>query len=382
MVGGGFGHSGSWFGLPDFGITESIGRAVSGGTRNEIIPNKQPQATYNPPQVQGASTQSIPLSWTIVPNKQVTTNNTGSNNNIPSSATSNQGYSNINQQQENGNQQIENDYNQAMQSAADAESSLNRQGSTATAQIANDLSAGKTDLATAQATGEQAATSSLQTGEKNYTTNMQQARDLFRQTQQSNSAQLSALGLSSSSVTEALAEKLGVDVARRIAGATGTIQEIRQNATDEIGRVRKYYAEKTTQLEENARIQKETIQSKLVDGLNQINAMRGQAASAKSEARASLLSQVQTSLYNLTLQQQQFEQQLKQWAEQKAATLTPLTQEQFLKQMEATLAAQQAQYPSTDYTLTPTTNIDAYGKMSGQIDVKSKKEDTTNPFAT
>lgn len=32
-------HSGSWFGLPDFGLTEKVGNVISGGTRNEIFTN-------------------------------------------------------------------------------------------------------------------------------------------------------------------------------------------------------------------------------------------------------------------------------------------------------------------------------------------------------
>lgn len=40
-------HSGSWFGLPDFGLTEKVGNVISGGTRNEIFTNA-PQNVSQP----------------------------------------------------------------------------------------------------------------------------------------------------------------------------------------------------------------------------------------------------------------------------------------------------------------------------------------------
>lgn len=245
-----------------------------------------------------------------------------------------QPYQQIQQQQDNGNAQIDDDYNQSMGMLDSAQSGLQGQASSSSAQITNDAASVRTSLGAQQATGEQGVQSSLSTSEKQGTSAMQQARDLFRQTQQSNNAQLSALGISSSSVSEALAERLGIETARRIAGVTGGLDEVRLNAVNELGRVKNYYAEKKTQLDENVRIQKDQIQQSLMQGLNQINSARSQAASAKSEARANLLSQVQTQIYQLTTQQQQFDQSLKTWATQKSAALTPLTtntglQEQF-----------------------------------------------------
>ena len=231
------------------------------------------------------------------------------------------GYDQLQAQQDQINQQLENDYNQAMGALGQQEQGLQSQAGSANAQISNDIAAGKTSLGAAQSTGEAAQQANISTATTQGATATQQARDLFRQTQQSNNAQLSALGISSSSVSEALAERLGVETARRIAGITGSVQEITQNATQEIGRIKTYYGERMTQLEESGRIQKEQIQQALMQGLNQINSARQQASSDKAARRAELLGQVNNAISSLAQQQQQFTQSLQQWATQKTSSL-------------------------------------------------------------
>lgn len=319
----------------------------------------------------------------FVPRSQVVSGaSTGPNNyNTPSTATNsnqntNQGYQNIQQGQDNGNAQIDSDYSQSMAMLDNAQSGLQGQAGNATAQITNDAAGVATSLGKEQATGEQAVQTSLSTAEKQGTSAMQQAREVFRQTQQQNNAQLSALGISSSSVSEALAERLGVDVAKRIAGVTGSLDEVRQNATNELGRIKTYYAEKKTQLDENVRIQKDQIQQSLMAGLNQINNARSQAASAKSAARANLLSQVQDQIYQLTTQQQQFDQQLQQWAAQKSAALTPIVQDpNYLNNLVSTANTFNKQFAPSGFTYLPEVSVNAKGQMTGQISAQKKPEE-------
>jgi signal transduction histidine kinase len=118
-----------------------------------------------------------------------------------------------------------------MGALGDQENLLRSQAGTGEAQIGNEYAGVKTQLGAEQATKEQGVQSELSTSETQGKTAMQEARDLFRQTQQQNIAQLSGLGISSSSVAEALAERLGVETARRIAGVSGSINEVRTNAT-------------------------------------------------------------------------------------------------------------------------------------------------------
>ena len=284
------------------------------------------------------------------------------------------GYDQLQQQQDAINQQLESDYNQAMSSLDFQQQGLQGQAGTANALITNDAAAVQTSLGAQQATGEQGVAANLSTAETSGKNAMQQARDVFRQTQQQNNAQLSALGISSSSVAEALAERLGVDVAKRIAGVTGSLDEVRQNATQELGRIKNYYAEKKTQLDENVRIGKETIQQSLMQGLQQINAARNQAASDKAAKRANLLSQVSSSIAALTQQQQQFDQQLQQWAAQKSASLTPIAQDpNYLNTLMETANTFNKQYGSQGLVFAPQVEYDKYGTARGSITSSARK---------
>jgi hypothetical protein len=137
--------------------------------------------------------------------------------------TFNQGVDVINQNANEGNDLIDQDYNNAMNELAGQEELLNSTNQQAQGELTNQGQEVNTQLSKEKATNESGVQSQLSTGEKNYTSNIQQARDIFNQVQQKNVADLSALGISSSSVAEALAERLGVETARRIAGATGTI---------------------------------------------------------------------------------------------------------------------------------------------------------------
>lgn len=322
----------------------------------------------------------------VNPSKQVLGAST-SNYNIPGSASNysqglSQGISNIQSAQGAGDSQIESDYNQAMSMLSGAESGLRGQADIAGQTIDQQAGAAKTEIGNTQSTAEQGVSSTLQTAEKQGTSAMQQARDLFRQTQQSNNAQLSALGISSSSVSEALAERLGVETARRIAGVTGSLQEARVNATQELGRVKTYYQSKIEDIAKQTEIQKAQIQQSLIQGLNQINAAKGEAASAKSQARASLLSQVQSQIYSLTQQQQQFQQSLDQWAAQKQAALTPIAQDpNYLAKLVSTANTFNQQFTPQGFQFVPEVSMNAQGTMTGKISTQSTKQPKEDPLA-
>lgn len=374
-------------------IFDNIGKALtsylsSNQGINPIVTKAKAQtpapapAPYKAPQVQYVNGgQNYPAVGTA--NNPYPKTNTIPTNNVPTQ-TAQQPYQMIQDQQSNGNSYIDSDYNQSMSMLDQAATGLQSQANSAGAQITNDAASVATSLGAEQATKEQSAQLSQQTAEKQGQSAMQQARDVFRQTQQQNNAQLSALGISSSSVSEALAERLGVDVAKRIAGVTGSIDEVRQNTVAELGRIKNYYTEKKTQLEENVRIQKDQIQQALMAGLNQINAARGQAAQAKAEARANLLSQVQQQVYQLTAQQQQFDQSLQQWAAQKAAALTPIAQDpNYLAKLVSTANTFNQQFSAKGFSFLPQVSVNAQGQMTGQIapNKNPNTDEIINPFA-
>lgn len=284
-------------------------------------------------------------------------------------------YANINQGQNNANAQIDADYESAMGLANNAEQGLRSQAGVSSGQI--DIQAGDTrnQLTNSQTTQEQGVNTSLQTGETQAKSSLQQARDLFRQTQQSNIAQLSALGISSSSVSEALAERLGVETARRIAGVTDSLGQIRVNAQNELNRVKTYYTGQLDTLSKNVENQKAQIQTALVQGLNQINSARQQAAAGKAQARANLLYQVQSQLGQIAQQEQQFRQSMDQWAQQKAAALTPIAQDpNYLQNFASQLSNLQQNPQFAQFNIGGQLNQNSKGDYSGQYTFGAKKQ--------
>lgn len=111
---------------------------------------------------------------------------------------------------------IEQEYQSYLGQLAGQEEGLNRQADISKSEINTGYGSARAGLENEQnkklgVLGEQET--STQRGEQGA---LRQARDMFRQMQQQNIAQLSGLGISSSSVAEALAENLGRDTAQRI----------------------------------------------------------------------------------------------------------------------------------------------------------------------
>lgn len=253
--------------------------------------------------------------------------NTSVNTPIPSSipdTSQNSAVDSLRQQEDALNQQLEADYNNAMSMLSGQEEGLRSQAQAAEGQITQEAGAVKTELSNRQTEGVNQQQANLQTAERQAGTATREARDLYRQIQQRNIAQLSALGISSSSVAEALAERLGVETARRIAQVGSSLTDIRTNAQNEISRINNYYRSKLDDLDNKVMTQKQQIQLSLQEGVKQIGNARNQAASEKAARRAGLLSQVNQALSSLAQQETQFKQQLTQWAQTKTNTLQKL----------------------------------------------------------
>jgi hypothetical protein len=295
-----------------------LGGQITGGLRTYNI--------FNPPATKAAD---APINWGPSqdnaswnqPQPQVLGDKTVYNN--PGDTTK-QGQDIINQNAGDQNSQIDRDYEDAMALLGGQEQQAMGQAAEASGTLGAEQTQVTNQLANQQTVDTQGQEAQVASGEKQGASAMQQARDLFRQTQQNNIAQLSGAGLSSSSVAEALAERLGVETARRIAGVTGSVQEIRQNAVKEMSRIKSYYEGKATEVTQWVANEKLTIQNALNNQLNQINNAKNQATSAKASARASLLSDVRTQLFTLQQQESQFQQSLKAWAQQKAASTQQL----------------------------------------------------------
>lgn len=168
-----------------------------------------------------------------------------------------------------------------------------------------------------------------QTAEKTASSGLKQARELFRQLQQQNNAQLSGLGISSSSVTEALAERLGVETAQRIGGITGELGEIRQNIAKEKTRVEEVFQSKLTEIQESTQIAIQRIQAGLQQGLSQLAGARGQAATAKAQARTDIAVNARNQILQIQQEAQQRSQAIQAAAARRAQALAEAEQFMF-----------------------------------------------------
>jgi hypothetical protein len=285
---------------------------------------------------------------------------------------------------DSANDSIDRDFETAMSDLSGQESSLNQQVGQMVNEATTDYGGVQTALGAEQATnvaGLQSEATTAKTQEKGALT---QARDLFRETQQSNIAQMSGLGISSSSVAEALAERLGVETARRIAGVTGSTNEIMQNIAKETTRVETYYKEKLTTLEKQLADRKGAIQSSLMEGLRQINNARNQATADKANRRAELWRNAQTAAQNAKAEAQKFKQQMDMWREQKAAALTPIqTDPNYLNNL-MTQYQNITQNPNfSQFDVGMTADQNAKGQYSTKLTIGQKKKPTEDdPLAT
>lgn len=315
-------HRGSFLGLPDFGITERLTkRRTAEGGSNLFGPDQQ-RAQAPSPQL---GPQTAPAGFYPQPRT----------NNIPTSVTGGGSaqpagqdilQADVGRQVDDLGAIIDRDYDTAISALGGQESSLRSQAGAAEQTIRSQAAPTRTAIGEEQATRlaglagqETQATQQKESG-------LRQARDLFRQIQQQNVAQTSGLGISSSSVSEALAERLGVETARRIAGVTGSTDEVLRNISAEKTRVGSFFKQRLADVESSLQAQIGQIQSQLLAGVNQINAARNQAASDKANRRAELLSNAQSQMAQLQANAQSFAQSLQQWQAQKAAQLSQAQQ--------------------------------------------------------
>lgn len=366
---------GSWFGLPEMGLTEKAASKVSGGRTSDLS-----QALYAKPSSAQTPTTSTSLSgggggssWGPIGSSstQKTSFVPTVNNNVPAG---NQVLeNNINQQVDDFGAMIDRDYDTAMSALLAQEEGLKGQAASATSQAEAGYAPARTQIANEQATNVAGVEGQVQTAETQGKTAMQQARDLFRQTQQSNIAQLSALGISSSSVAEALGERLGIETARRIAGVTGSVQEIRQNAAKELTRINTYYQGKLSDLEKQLATAKANIQQQLLSGLSQINQSRNQAASDKANRRAELISNAQSALAKLQADALNFQQSLETWNQQKQTALQPIVSDpNYLTNLQQQTSTLNQNFAPTGFSYVP--NFGSTGQMTG-YSLKEKKEE-------
>jgi hypothetical protein len=315
-------QSGNWrlagIRLPDFGVTERLG--LGGGNANVINSGALAQPAFQNP----APAPYTPQPVTNVP----TTSSTSTRgsvlgyNNMPSNPLNAQNAINsINNNTNTYDDLINQDYDNALRGLGEQAQGLEQQAGTAKAEIDNDFQGLMTGLGQSEGQAVAGQSAQLATAEKSSASATQQARDLFRQVQQQNVMQLSGLGISSSSVAEGLAERLGVETARRIAGISGSLQEIRTNVSKEIGNIKSVYSQRREQAEKTKVIETQKINQGLMAGLAQINAARDRASTDKARSRAELLTNAQTAINEVNQQTLAFQNSLQRIAQSRTELL-------------------------------------------------------------
>lgn len=229
--------------------------------------------------------------------------------------------SNINDQLGTGLAAIDAGYNDYASQIDTQEGNVRRSAADATAGVDTSAQGARTQLNNQLATNNQSYDEQTQKATRQGANAMQQARDIHRQLQQQNVATLSANGLSSSSVAEALAENLGVETARRIAGVTGSRDEVLQNIAKEKTNQANFVKQQLSDLEGKVTTMKNSIQTKLLNDIDSLNNQRNVAASQKANARQQLISDAQGRVADLQANAQNFAQSLEMWQKQNAAKL-------------------------------------------------------------
>ena len=372
---------GSW-GTPDFGVTEWLGDKL-GKSRDTSTGGSQLFGT--PYTANLASTGGAnPYSGSVVQNVTSSQSNpqtqgfaapTGGG--APQQTHNPQQYiDQTNQQTQDYNSIIDQDYNDAINYIGQQETYLRGDAGTAQSEIKTGFQGAVGNLASAQASGQAGIQDQINVGQTSADTGMREARDLYRQQQQTNIAQLSALGLSSSSVNEALSERLGIATARRVASISNNLADIKQGASKELSRVNEYYSTQKSTLEQTMNTEISKIQNSLLKGITQLNYSRTTAASEKAKQRYGLLSAAQEQTNAIRQQAQEFEESLRRWQVQKTSSLNPLiTDPNFLAQYNRNIQGLNAQPGITNtqlgnYGISPTGQ---QGFYSGQL--KSQKKD-------
>lgn len=234
----------------------------------------------------------------------------------------NQGQINtVNQNTGDQNSSIDAEFEAALNDLSNQESNLRGQAGQATNVLQSESAKTGSQIGQENQRNIQGLNEQGTTAQKTASGGMQQARDLFRQIQQQNIAQLSGAGISSSSVAEALAERLGVETARRISGISGSLEEVQNNIAKEKTRVNQVFQDKLTQLQSDTQNQIAQIQQSLQEGLSQVASLRGKAAVAKAQDRSQVAIAARNQIQDIQLRAQQASQALSDAAAKRAQAL-------------------------------------------------------------
>lgn len=160
-----------------------------------------------------------------------------------------------------------------------------------------------------------------QSAQRTKQSRVQEAYDIYNQLNQANTAKLAALGISSSSVSAALAESLGRDTAKRINDIAQKTGDYLQALDIERGSVKQYVQDRMMELEAQKANQLGQLQNTFMAGLNQIRSQSMVTEQDRANARANLLSQYQAQRVEIEKYNAQLANNITLWQLQRQASL-------------------------------------------------------------
>jgi hypothetical protein len=310
--------TGTWFGLPDFGITEKLGIGTpnanlypkigpeSGLTQKNLYANNY--VSTNPNLNKYASGIQQPQAQ-VLSNKTTANTGSGSMNNL-----TNDMLNDVRTGQEEDWGIVQQEYDNALNALAGEESFQRGNFGNMQAQAMHQGQVSENRLTEGRDAALDAAGQQEVTARETEASGLSTVRNLFRDIQQQNIADLSARGISSSSVAEALAERLGVETMKRIGDITGDTQTVINNIAKEKTRVVQVFNSKKEELWQGVDLQIQDIQNKLSYALNQISTQRGQAALQKQQARTDIAQQARSMINQIKQSAFEYEQKMAQEA--------------------------------------------------------------------
>jgi hypothetical protein len=313
------------FQVPDLGITEAFFNESNPYRQSQIASAKQPSNQQSQSgQVQGASTD--------VPYGDLFSggiNSAGGAPNAGSAGPSANALSQFQQQQQaaldaqkaSQQQQLEQDYNNTLAQYDSEAGTIGGNYNTA----AGGLKGGY-DQAVSDVSGAQTQALNDISGTRDYTNQtadsaLNQARKLANELQQRNNSQLSAMGISSSSVAEGLGEGLSRDTYANINNIVQNRDTTLTKLKQQEDATNKYYTDNLNNLKQNYQTQLNDLTTKRDALLNQLSSNKSLLANQKFQYSQSLSQQYNQALQQLNQQAQSFAANLQYFTDQKVSAL-------------------------------------------------------------
>lgn len=310
---------GNWAGLPEFGITETLG----GKSRSIYDATQRKNATA--PTVKGTSTAqygpAVPQNLTPNPTNSSSTPSTGggssSSGNSSSSSKSSSSKNSSMSEQDVINQEFKN----YVDSLGGLASNAQAQAGTARGQIQNEYNTGLQTFDQQLATGQQDLANRRTDVGLNAQLGNVRIKQALDQLKQRDIARLSNMGAFGSSTADATAERYGRTALSQIGGLENQKQSSLASIDNEATKLNDFINSKKSELQLSYQRGINDIETSLQSRLQQIDQLKGEASSNKARATLDAWKNYTNSVNQFKNNMFSVASQLEQWAVSQGNTL-------------------------------------------------------------